>query len=142
MNKQLMVREFMQAAGQDTPDGLTIPSEEVQQLRVKLIAEELAELAQASKAYFEYVIETPDGVMGSRVAGEPNLEGVADALADLLYVVYGAAVAWGIQIDPVFGEVHRSNMTKFIDGHRRADGKYVKGPSYEPAKIAEVLAAQ
>jgi hypothetical protein len=38
-----------------------------------------------------------------------------DAIADLLYVVYGAAIAYGFsteQVDNAFEEVHGSNMTK------------------------------
>ena len=37
---------------------------------------------------------------------------VADALADILYVVYGTADTYGIPIDACFREVHRSNMAK------------------------------
>jgi len=60
----------------------------------------------------------------------------------LLVVVLGAAVAWGIDISPVFMEVMRSNMTKFEDGYRRNDGKWMKGPSWQPPDIASILAAQ
>lgn len=37
---------------------------------------------------------------------------VADAIADILYVTYGAALVFGIDIDKVMSEVHRSNMSK------------------------------
>lgn len=37
---------------------------------------------------------------------------VADGLADLLYFIVGQAIRAGIDIDSVFDEVHRSNMTK------------------------------
>lgn len=40
-----------------------------------------------------------------------------------------------LPIEEVFDEIHRSNMTKFIDGHRREDGKWIKGPSYTPANL-------
>jgi len=42
----------------------------------------------------------------------------------------------------VVAEVHRSNMTKLgADGRPlyRADGKVLKGPSYEPPRLASVL---
>jgi predicted HAD superfamily Cof-like phosphohydrolase len=71
-----------------------------------------------------------------------DVTGAADALADLLYVVYGAALEWGIPLDDVFVEVHRSNMSKvWPDGtvHYREDGKVLKPPTYSPADVAKVL---
>lgn len=94
-------------------------------LRVALIEEEVSELKKALL----------DG----------NLIEVADALADIAYVVYGAAITYGIDLDAVIAEVHRSNMTKMgEDGKpiRRADGKVLKGPRYEPPNIAAVLEAR
>lgn len=134
----------MQAARQEVPTTLTQPSITIRTLRCKLILEEALEFLKASgvEAYdTELQITDIDYVELSTYA-EADTIAVADALADLLYVVYGAAVAYGINIDPVFGEVHRSNMTKFIDGTFREDGKYLKGPSYEKTRIKEVLDAQ
>ena len=92
------------------------------QLRQALIEEEVAELADA-------------GRRGDLVA-------VADALADIVYVAYGTAHVYGIDLDAVLDEVHSSNMTKLgADGRpvRRPDGKVLKGPSYRPPDIAAVL---
>jgi len=73
-------------------------------------------------------------------AGDP-VE-TADAIADSCYAIIGLAVALGIPFDRVFAEVHRSNMTKLIPPiTRRPDGKILKGPAFEPPRIAEVLAA-
>lgn len=72
----------------------------------------------------------------------PNLVAAADALADITYVTYGAADTWGFDLDAVVREVHRSNMTKLgEDGQpiRRADGKVLKGPAYEPPAIEPLL---
>ena len=71
-----------------------------------------------------------------------DLTGMADALADLLYVCYGAAIECGIPLDIVFDEVHRSNMTKvWPDGsiRYREDGKVMKPPTYSPASIRDIL---
>ena len=90
-------------------------------LRVSLIQEEFAELCEA--------------------LCQQDIEAVAKELADLLYVVYGTAVSCGIDMAPVFREVHRSNMSK-VGGHKRADGKWIKPPDYSPACLQPILAAQ
>ena len=58
---------------------------------------------------------------------------VADALTDILYVTYGAGVAFGINLDKCFDEVHNSNMSK-LDNNGNAifneKGKVMKGPNY------------
>jgi predicted HAD superfamily Cof-like phosphohydrolase len=115
------VKEFHKTMGldwRDTP-GWILQTQE--HLRVRLILEELSEL---SKAYAEGAF----------------LE-VADALADLLYVVYGTAVEHGIDIDKVFKEIHRSNMTK-KGGHLDASGKWIKPDNYEPPNLNFLLENQ
>jgi predicted HAD superfamily Cof-like phosphohydrolase len=90
-------------------------------LRERLIQEEFDELKQAM--------------------AQEDLPAIAKELADLLYVVYGTAVSYGIDMAPVFREVHRSNMSK-VGGYKRDDGKWVKPPSYSPAAIGPILADQ
>lgn len=98
-----------------------IPDEKEQKLRIKLIEEELTELKEG--------FETN------------NVVEVADALGDLLYVVLGAAVTCGIDLEPVFMEIHRSNMTK-KGGYKNEHGKWVKPAHYEPAKLLPILERQ
>ena len=67
---------------------------------------------------------------------------IADALTDILYVVYGAGHAFGIDLDECFNEVHRSNMTKLGEDGRplyREDGKVMKGPNYEDPNLEQFL---
>ena len=61
-------------------------------LRVALLQEEVGEFVAASE--------------------RGDLNGVADALADIVYVAYGTALTYGIDLDAVLREVHRSNMSK------------------------------
>lgn len=69
-----------------------------------------------------------------------DLTEIADALADIVYVCIGTAVTYGLPFDVIFAEVHRSNMTKFEGGPViDEDGKIVKGPYYEPPRIAALL---
>jgi predicted HAD superfamily Cof-like phosphohydrolase len=120
-NEQAMVDEFhrkFSILAQATPTDL---NEETKRLRVRLIEEEFDELKEAM------------------VGGD--LASVAKEMADLLYVVYGTAVSYGIDMDPVFREVHRSNMSK-VGGYKREDGKWVKPATYSPARIEPILAEQ
>ena len=74
-----------------------------------------------------------------------DLPHIAKELADLLYVVFFAANKYGIDLAPVFAEVHRSNMSKLGDDGKAIydeGGKVMKGPNYSPADIARVIAAQ
>jgi predicted HAD superfamily Cof-like phosphohydrolase len=55
--------------------------------------------------------------------------------------VYGAAVSYGIDMEPVFNEVHRSNMSK-VGGHKREDGKWVKPATYSKACLEPIIQLQ
>jgi len=67
---------------------------------------------------------------------------MADALADLLYVIHGTAIEFGIDLDRIFAEVHRSNLTKLDENGKpifRSDGKILKSNLYEPPRIREII---
>lgn len=73
---------------------------------------------------------------------EDDIEHIAKELADIIYVVYGAALCYGINLDEVVAEVHRSNMSKLgLDGRPiyREDMKVLKGPNYREPKLKEIL---
>lgn len=92
-----------------------------QALRIELIEEEFNELLVALDAH--------------------DLEQVADALGDLVYVIAGAAVAWGIDLGTIIDVIHASNMTK-TPGNLREDGKVLKGPDFVPPDIKGALELQ
>lgn len=129
---QEQVREFHLAFGLPAPEGLQRKIDVDQaSFRAKLIEEESDEAVDELRWFG--VLEGPGGNVG-RLAKE---------LADLAYVVYGAAVTFGIDLDAVIAEVHRSNMTKLGEDGKpiyREDGKVLKGPSYEQADIEKALA--
>ena len=66
---------------------------------------------------------------------------LAKELADIMYVVLGTAVSYGIDIRPVWDEVHRSNMDK-VGGPSRADGKVLKPEGWTPPDIGAILRSQ
>ncbi|MBA2484522.1 MAG: hypothetical protein H0V35_00200 [Nitrospira sp.] len=121
IDPQAMVEEFHRKFEIAVSDRPLLPEEAIRLLRVRLIQEEFDELKEA--------MATQD------------LAGVAKELADLLYVVYGTAVSYGVHMDPVFREVHRSNLSK-VGGFKRDDGKWVKPSTYSPAQVEPLLAAQ
>lgn len=51
---------------------------------------------------------------------EEDIESVADAIGDLLVVVYGAAYRLGLNADAIFKEVFRSNCSKFLTNEEDA----------------------
>lgn len=116
------VKEFMTIFGQEVKNKPGFPDTETQMLRFNLIEEEVDELEEAFS--------------------KDDLVGIADALTDILYVVYGAGHAYGIDLDKCFAEVHRSNMSKLDENGnviRRADGKVLKSDRYTPPDLYTVL---
>ena len=117
-----LVGDFMESMEQEVRIKPSIPEWDIKRLRVDLIEEELDELV--------YGIDNED------------LVEIADALTDLLYVVYGAGHAFGIDLDACYQEVHSSNMSKLGDDGKplkREDGKVLKGPNFFEPDLAFIL---
>ena len=112
-------------------------------MRMSLIAEEFAELMGAvygprARAIIEAA--TVEAVAADE--GERDVIEAADALADLVYVVYGMAIESGMDLDSVLAEVQASNLSKLMpDGSvkLREDGKVLKGPNFFQPNIARGL---
>jgi len=118
------VRDFHYAFNMKVSEDPDLEIEDVA-LRLKLITEEYKEVVEA--------------IESGRIVD------IAKELSDILYVVYGTAVSFGIDIDAVFDEVHRSNMSKLGSDGRpiyRDDGKVLKGENYIPADVQKVLDEQ
>jgi predicted HAD superfamily Cof-like phosphohydrolase len=119
-----------QRAVDSVPAQPVVPGKAMLDLRHTLIREEYEEVREAFAALTAVSPTDPTA-----------LTDLAHELADLLYVVYGTFAAMGVDADAVFAEVHRANMTK-LAGPRRADGKLLKPPGWQPADVAGVIAAQ
>ena len=107
------VGTFMKTFGQEVKIKPSFSTEKINNLRLDLIKEELAELTEAMK--------------------NKDLLEVADALTDILYVTYGAGHAFGINLDKCFEEVQNSNMSKLDENGKpiyNEHGKVMKGPNY------------
>lgn len=113
------------------------------ELRAKLIMEEAVETVAAMGFGVEADIWTNREAIGHflQMPGKPDFAEAIDGLCDLLYVVYGAAVAWGIDLSPFFEQVHKANMAK-LGGGKRADGKVLKPEGWQPPDIEAELIRQ
>ena len=112
-------------------------------MRMSLIAEEFAELMGAVYGpRARAIIEAATAEAVAADEGERDVIEAADALADLVYVVYGMAIESGMNLDSVLAEVQASNLAKLmLDGSvkLREDGKVLKGPNFFQPNIARGL---
>jgi predicted HAD superfamily Cof-like phosphohydrolase len=106
---QNMVRDFHQHMGHPVaqkPDAAQLL------FRSRLIIEEAAEFVEAASR-----------------GDEPDM---IDALCDLLYVTFGTGVVMGVDLAPIFAQVHAKNMQKIP----------ASSPTEKPAKPAGWIAPQ
>jgi len=115
---QEMVREFHEAMGQPVGVKFDTAPMDLVLLRRDLIREEINEIIDAT-----------------------SVENLLKEYSDLIYVVVGACVTFGWDIDEAFRRVHESNMSKLVDGKPllRDDGKVMKGPNYKPADLSDLV---
>ena len=108
-------REFRLAFGcNDSPDNET--------MQFRLIDEEFREFEKAAQF-------------------EPDADCLKE-LADLVYVCAQYAANLGWDLDEALERVHQSNMSKLTDEGqvlRRADGKVLKGPNYNPPDLSDLV---
>jgi len=119
-----MVAEFHYLFDQKDAKNPTVGTIKQGELRYTLQAEENSEYLEA--------VRTND------------LVGIADALGDQLYILFGTVLKHGLQdkIEDVFKEIQRSNLSKLgADGKPiyREDGKILKGPDYIKHNIKKIL---
>lgn len=128
---QEMVRQFHKKFGLTMNETPTIPSDKDVALRINLIMEESAELLEA--ASLSLVEFEGEGISKSIV-------GVADACADLLYVIFGAANTYGLILsldmnmadelgfdDPIFlSEFPEEHLAKMNRQLMEANMRYVE----------------
>jgi len=121
MKQQIeQLKQWNNATGIATPNKISALNDERMTLRFALMEEENLEYMRA-RSYTD----------------------IADALGDMLYVLVGTIVEHGLsdKIEAVFDEIHRSNMTKVVDGKvkRREDGKILKPEGYEKPNLKPIL---
>ena len=99
------VKEFNESFGvtvhNNPQKNIVVEDPELTKLRLDLILEEVSELKEAVKTN--------------------DFTEIVDALSDILYVVYGAGVSFGVNLDKSFDIVHKSNMSKLCKTEKEAE---------------------
>ena len=140
---EALVREFHQTYAMPIAEDAPSVDRERIHMRMALIAEEFSELMTA--VYGERAGQLVDEAFGAAVATDDHSRDVvetADALGDLVYVIYGMALETGIPLPAVLAQIQASNLSKLgADGTPiyREDGKVLKGPGFFPPDVAGVL---
>ena len=131
-NSLEQVKEFMVTFKQPVHSTPTVPNEALIKFRLKLILEELTEIARdcgASKEFSKLLIDKYIEVLThtTKLSLEgkeeiPNLKGILDNLIDLRYVADGMVHAFGLGSvhDLAFADVHSANMAKVCSSEEEA----------------------
>ena len=104
-------------------------SKELMDFRLKLLFEEIQELASAALD-----IETSTHSEERHVMMQDLLK----EMCDVVYVIKGMAVSFGMDFDKAFELVHKSNMSK-LPLIKDANGKVQKGLNYEPPVLEGLI---
>lgn len=118
---QAAVADFHAKFGLNIREVPGIPEDSERDLRISLCDEEWTETREAME--------------------QGDLPGVADGIADLIYVLLGTAESYGIDMDTIFPAVHEANMAK-EGGGSRDDGKILKPDGWTPPDIEGLLRDQ
>ena len=126
MERQIkQIKQFYNVFKIPHQDGLTTLMIERQNMRMRLLREEVDELADAYNS--------------------GDIVEIADAITDCLYILLGTALEHGMLdvLPELFDEVHRSNMTKLDSLGKpilREDGKILKSELFQKPELWRVLA--
>ncbi|AXH72811.1 MAG: hypothetical protein [Caudoviricetes sp.] len=122
MSKFDKVKTFHSTFGANISEKPNLPSHDERELRKKLLTEEFNEYLEGE--FNNDIVE------------------IADALGDMLYIIYGTAVSYGLPINEIFNEIHDSNMSKLDENGKpiyREDGKVLKSNLYFSPKIKDII---
>ena len=147
------VQEFQQAFEIPMPKTPTMParsSAECQHLgayaqRLKALSEELMRACSTQERSMpllrlHLIVEETSELAEALARGD--LVECLDALTDLRYVCDGTTLCLGLEnvFEVGFDEVHRSNMSKLVDGRpvKNEAGRVIKGEGYSPPDLQRV----
>ena len=120
-NWQQDVEDFHKKFEQKIGDNPGFSDEDTMKLRIALVEEEILELKDACK--------------------DNDFPSFVDAITDSIYVLLGTAIATGVDIEPIWTEVQKTNMAKAV-GNKRDDGKLLKPEGWKTPDIKALLKEQ
>lgn len=134
---QIDISELQEAFGHPShvEDDEPIEFRDVE-LRAELLREEVREALEAMTGTQWEILE-----MSTATETGQDMTEAIDALVDIIVVTLGAACAWGVDLEPIWDEVHRTNMAK-VNGPVREDGKQLRPPGWKPPNVADLLFTQ
>ena len=124
---------FRQAYNQEMQDGFVANGfikEQLFDLQQDLIVEESNEFFEACADLFK------------DQNNRSNQAALLKELADLVFVCYQFAAAFGLDLDTAMRRVFESNMSKLGEDGKpiyRDDGKVLKGPHYKRANVSDLI---
>jgi predicted HAD superfamily Cof-like phosphohydrolase len=132
--RENQVRRFQKAMEQ--PIDVDLSSKQLM-LRMSFIDEEVKELRDEVLAAVKELEET-------KLVSHQVRVNILKELGDIMYVVSGFAVTFGLPISRAFDRIHESNMSKMVDGKalKNDDGKVMKGPNYQPPSLDDLVHGQ
>lgn len=134
-NWQRDVQDFHEKCNQEVNTRPSIPSDDTISLRYSLIDEEI------NKELLPILDKLQKkGTWDSETFIE-DLAGVADGIVDAIYVLLGAAVSFGINIQPIWDATQVANMQKYT-GKKRGDGKILKPEGWTHPDVKKLLEDQ
>ena len=104
-------------------------SKELLEFRMKLILEEVQELAESG-----IELESNLDLEERHVLMQDFLK----EMCDIVYVIKGTAVSFGMDFDKAYNLVHKSNMSKY-PFTKCEHGKVLKGKNYKPPVLEECV---
>ena len=104
-------------------------SKELMDFRLRLLFEEIQELASAALDIETNLNKEERHVM---------MQDLLKEMCDVVYVIKGMAVSFGMDFDKAFDLVHKSNMSK-LPLIKDANGKVQKGLNYEPPVLEGLI---
>ena len=104
-------------------------SKELLELRMRLIFEEVQELAEVGLDLEGNLDQQERHVM---------IQDLLKEMCDVVYVIKGTAVSFGLDFDKAYEFVHKSNMSKF-PFTKDENGKVLKGKHYKPPILEECV---
>lgn len=139
---QTLVTEFHAKMGLPVALEPTVGTPEQRCLRVRLMLEEVLEFADA--AGVDIFSESGDSIEDTSALIiepsplAPDLAQMTHELADVQYVVSGAAVELGLPLREAVPLIHEANMRK-EPGNKDAGGKIRKPEGWTPADVSGLL---